>query len=234
MIKEWLIGLEGFYVPFTFSGLGISFFAGVLASFSPCILPLIPITLGVVGAVSAATKLRGFLISLVFVLGIAFVYTALGVTSALLGVLWGRAFVNPVTYLILAAIFFILSASSFGLIKLSIPFSAGSTSKAKKNFISVFVLGMVSAFALIPCNFPVLGGILSLISLEKNILWGGSALFLFSLGQGTLLIIVGTSTSLIQKLPKQSLWLVGIQRCLGLILAAMGVYFVIKVIYLLI
>ncbi len=234
MVNEWLIELEKLFTSFTFLGLGVSFLAGALVSFSPCTLPLIPITLGVLGAVSATTKLRSFFISLVFVLGIAFIYTTLGVISALLGILWGTLFVNPVTYLVLTIIFFILSASSFGLIRLNIPLSLGCTYKAKGNFISVFVLGMISAFALIPCNFPVLGAILSLISVEQNILYGGLALFLFSLGQGTLLIILGTSTSLIQKLPKQSLWFVVIRKCLGLTLAVMGVYFAMKFIYILI
>lgn len=231
MINEWLIGLGKLFTSFSFLGLGASFLSGILVSFSPCIFPLIPITLGIVGAVSATTKLRGFLVSFVFVLGVAFIYTILGVLSALFGILWGAIFINPITYMALAIIFFTLSASSFGLIKINMPLSLGCTYKAKGNLISLFILGIISAFALIPCNFPVLGGILSLISIERNVLYGGTALFLFALGQGTLLIILGTSTSLIKKLPKQSLWLVIIRKFLGLVLALMGIYFMIKFIY---
>ena len=234
MVSEWLIELEKLFSSFTLLGLGASFLAGVLVSFSPCVFPLIPITLGIVGVASATSKLRGFFISLVFVLGVAVVYTTLGIISALFGMLWGALFNNPITYLALTIIFFILSASSFGLIRLNMPLSIGCTYKAKGNLISVFVLGMISAFALIPCNFPVLGATLSLISTERNVFYGGLALFLFSFGQGTLLIILGASTTLIQKLPKQSLWFIIIQRCLGLTLAIMGIYFAIKFIYILI
>lgn len=233
MFNQWIINLGKFFAPSTFLGLGASFLAGVLASFSPCILPLIPITLGIVGAVSASTKLRGFLISLVFVLGISVIYTTLGITSALLGVLWGTLFINPITYIVLAGIFFILGASSLGLIRINIPLSLGCTYKAKGNLISIFILGMISAFALIPCNFPVLGAVLSLISAKQNIFYGGLALFLFSLGQGTILIILGTFTGLIKKLPKQGLGFIIIKKCLGIILISVGIYFVVRFIHIL-
>ena len=229
MLNEWFINLGNFFTPSTFLGLGASFLAGILASLSPCILPLIPITLGVVGAVSASTRLRGFLISLSFVLGLSLVYTILGVVSSFFGVLLGTLLVNPITYIVLAIIFFILSAVSLGLIRINLPLSSlGCTYKAKGSLVSVFILGMVSAFALIPCNFPVLGAILGLISVKQSIAYGALALFIFSLGQGMPLIILGTFTGLIQKLPKQSLWLVIIKKSLSLILALVGVYFIVR------
>ena len=228
MINEWLVNLGDFFTPATFVGLGVSFLAGILASVSPCILPLVPITLGIVGVVSASTRLRGFLISLSFVLGLSVVYTILGVISSFFGILLGAFFINPITYIVLAIIFFLLSAASFGLIRISLPVSLGNTYKAKGSFISVFILGMISAFALIPCNFPVLGAILSLISVKQSIVYGGLALFLFSLGQGMLLIVLGTFTGLIQKLPKQGLWLTIIKRSFSIILALVGVYFIVR------
>ena len=233
MLNEWLINLGNFFTPDTFLGLGASFLAGILASASPCILPLIPITLGVVGAVSASTRLRGFLISLSFVLGLSVVYTILGIVSSLFGVFLGRFFINPVTYIVLAIIFFLLSAVSLGLIRINLPFSVGCTYKAKGSLISVFILGMISAFALIPCNFPVLGAILSLISVKQSVIYGALALFLFSLGQGTPLIVLGTFTGLIQKLPKQSLWLILIKKILSVILALVGVYYIVRFIQIL-
>ncbi len=228
MIKEWLIDLGNFFTPSTFLGLGASFFAGILASFSPCILPLIPITLGIVGAVSASTRLRGFLISLSFVLGLSVVYTILGIVSSFFGILLGALLVNPITYIVLAIIFFLLSAVSLGLIRINLPLSLGSTHKAKGSLISVFILGMVSAFALIPCNFPVLGAILSLISVKQSVAYGALALFLFSLGQGAPLIVLGTFTGLIQKLPKQGLWFIIIKKSLSVVLALVGVYFIVR------
>ena len=228
MFNQVLVNLDKLFTPFTFLGLGISFIAGVLASLSPCILPLIPITLGIVGAVSASTKLRGFLISLSFVLGLSVIYTTLGIVSAFFGILLGTLFINPITYIVLAILFFLFSAISLGLISINLPFWSGCTYKVKGSLFSVFILGMISAFAFIPCNFPVLGPILSLISIKQNIVWGAIALFLFSLGQGTFLIVLGTFASLIQKLPKQGLWLIIIKRILSATLALVGIYFIIK------
>jgi len=228
MFNQWLIDLGNFFTPATFLGLGASFLAGILASFSPCILPLVPITLGIVGAVSASTRLRGFIISLSFVLGLSVIYTILGIVSSSFGLLLGTLFINPITYIALAVVFFLLSAISLGLIRINLPLSLGCTYKTKGSLVSVFILGMVSAFAFIPCNFPVLGAILSLISVKQNIVYGAIALFLFSLGQGTLLVVLGTFTGLIQKLPKQGLWLIIIKRIMSVTLALVGVYFIIR------
>lgn len=229
MIEQLLINLEKIFKTSPFLGLGVSFLAGLAVSLSPCIYPLIPITLGIVGVKSATTKLKGFFISLVFVLGIAFIYTSLGIISSLVGILLGTFFINPLAYLILTIIFFLLGLSLLGGIRINIPFfSFNYEGSVNKEFFSIFTLGIISGLAIIPCNFPVLGAILSLISLKRNILYGGVALFLFSFGYGAILIILGTFTSLIRKLPKQGLWLIITKKILGLILIAVGIYFLLK------
>lgn len=229
MFEDFLIDLEKVFTASAGWGLAVSFLAGVIVSFSPCIYPLIPITLGVVGAVSASSRTKGFWLSLVFVLGVAAVYTILGVISAGLGVLFSTFFINPLTYLFLAMVFLVLGASILGIIRLKIPlFSLNYQPVGKKGFLSVFILGLVSGLALIPCNFPVLGAILSLIYLKQNIIYGAVALFLFSLGYGTLLIIIGTFSSLVRKLPKSGPWLMIIHRALGGVFLIMGGYYAVR------
>ncbi len=229
MIQETLINLEKIFTTSHIWGLGASFFAGFLVSFSPCIYPLIPITLGVTGAAACTSKLRGFTTSFVFVLGIASVYTLLGIASSVFGLFLATFFINPFTYFFLSAIFFVLGCSLTGIIKLNIPFfSINQEHSPKKGLISVFVLGAISGFAIIPCNFPVLGAILSLISLKKSVLYGGTALFLFSLGYGTTLIILGTFSSLIKRLPKGGKWLIVIHKIIGLLFLAIGSFFLFK------
>ena len=224
-----LLELEEIFKSSYLLGLGASFLAGVLVSVSPCIYPLIPITLGIVGAESASTKLRGFFISLVFVLGVACIYTVLGIISAAFGILLGKFFVNPITYLILSIIFLILGLCLLEGIKINIPFFSFNYEASKnKEFFSIFVLGAISGLAIIPCNFPVLGAILSIISLKRNIAYGGLALFLFSLGYGVILIVLGTFTALIRKLPKQGLWLIITKKVLGAVLLGAAIYFLFK------
>ncbi|MBU0694619.1 MAG: sulfite exporter TauE/SafE family protein [Candidatus Omnitrophica bacterium] len=227
MFEQVLINLEKAFVVSPIFGLGASFLAGILSSFSPCIYPLIPITLSVVGAVSATSRMKGFFISSIFVLGICFTYTLLGLTASVLGVLLGIFLVNPFTYLILVIILILLGLSLFGIIRLNIPFFSPQYNYKRGGF-SLFILGMVSGLAIIPCNFPVLGAILSLIALKRNIFYGGLSLFFFSLGFGLILIILGTFTSLVRKLPKGGFWLITIKKGLGAILILTGVYFFFK------
>ncbi|MCF7907573.1 MAG: sulfite exporter TauE/SafE family protein [Candidatus Omnitrophica bacterium] len=229
MVEQLLVSLEKVFTTSPGWGLGASFLAGILVSFSPCIYPLIPITLGVVGVESASTRLRSFSISLVFVLGFAVVFTVLGVVSSLIGKFLGTFFVNPITYLILTIILFSLGLSSLTGFTINIPFfSFNYDSNKPKEYFSIFILGMVSAFGIIPCSFPVLGAILSVISLQQNIVYGAVALFIFSLGYGTLLIVLGTFSGLIKKLPKQGKWLTIIKRIPGVLLMVMAVYFLVK------
>lgn len=229
MIEQLLISLENVFRDSPFLGLGASYLAGVLVSFSPCIYPLIPITLGIVGTESASTRRKALTISLVFVLGVACIYTLLGVVSALAGVFMGRLLVHPVTYLLLAVVFLGLGIALFFNLPVNIPFFSFNYERGtRKDLYSVFALGVVSGMAIIPCAFPVLGAILTLISLKRNALYGGVALFLFSFGYGTILIALGTFTSLVRKLPRQGRWLGFIKRVLALGLLGMGVYFASK------
>lgn len=277
MPLRFLIDLEKIFNSSPLLGLGASFLAGLLVSFSPCIMPLIPITLSIVGATSASSRLRGFFISLIFVLGVATTYTILGVIASFFGIFLGKILDNFLTYSILALLFFIfglyLTGRIFGIIvsiscviigilyfflaKISalqtitfysynnliliagflalgfvlsrgiklnfLSFSHNYSPKATA--VSVFILGLLSGLAIIPCNFPVLGAILSVISLKKDALYGAVALFLFSLGYGIILIALGTFTSLINRLPKQGFALIVIRKFLGVVLILTGMYF---------
>ena len=232
MVRELLINLEKVFATSPILGLGVSFLAGFLVSFSPCIYPLIPITLGIVGVATSSSKVKGFLISFIFVLGISTVYTTLGIVSSLLGVLLGDLFINSITYLILAVVFMILGACHFGIIKIKIPFFTPNYQPNNKGLLSIYILGMVSGLAVIPCNFPVLGTILSLISVKANIIYGALALFLFSLGYGVILIVLGLFTGLIRKLPKQGLWLIIVNKLFSSVLIIIGIIFLIRFIVL--
>ncbi|MCP4653333.1 MAG: hypothetical protein GY858_08140 [Candidatus Omnitrophica bacterium] len=233
MLTDLLLNLEKTLSSSPILGLGASYLAGVLSSFSPCIYPLIPITLGIVGASSVSSRRRGFLLSLIFVLGIALSYTLLGIFASVMGIFLGRIFINPITYAVLSVILLLLGLTFFDIIKIKL-FSFSPEQKHDGSLLSLFMIGAISAFAIAPCIFPVLGAILSMIALKQNIIYGAIALFLFSLGYGTTLIIIGTFTSLLRKLPKSGLWLIIIKRVLGGVLIVMAGYFLFRCISLLI
>jgi len=228
VVDQLLVSLEKTLLSSPLLGLGASFLAGILLSFSPCIWPLIPITLGVIGVTAASTKARGSLIVAIFVLGIASLYTVLGIVSSILGLFLGKLFINPIIYLVLASVFFFLGMSNFKIIKLKMPISLQYSRWVGKNLFSVFILGVISGLGIIPCSLPVLGAILSLISLKGDVVYGGTALFLFSIGYGSILFIIGTSATLIRRLPKQSRWFIIVERSLGMLFLIIGVYFLLK------
>lgn len=229
MLYHFLNSLEKIFNSSPGLGLGISFLAGIFASFSPCIFPLIPITLSIVGATSVSSRLKGFSVSLIFVLGVAFTYTILGVLAASFNIFFDKFFINPFTYIFLSLFFLAMGLSLLGLLKINF-FSFTHNYSHKSTTFSIFILGMISSLSIIPCNFPILGSILTLISLKKDIPYGALALFVFSLGYGLVLLILGTFTSLIAKLPKQSRWIVIINKVLGGILIFVGLYFILKLV----
>lgn len=209
-----------------------SFLAGILASLSPCIYPLIPITIGVIGGYSLSSKKRGFVASFLFVLGIAVVYTLLGIISASLGIFLEKILLSYISSFILGFFLLFLGLSFLEIIKLPL-FSFSLNYKPKKSLFSIFITGCISSLAITPCIFPILGMILGLISLKKDIIYGGLNLFCFSLGYGLLLMIIGTFTSLISKLPKKGTWLIIIKKSLGILICVIGGYFIIRGLYLL-
>jgi thiol:disulfide interchange protein DsbD len=227
MLLDILVNLETLFKNNLFLGPLISFLAGILTSFSPCIYPLIPITLSIIGATQVSSSLKSFYVSFIFVLGIATIYTFLGIIASLFGFLLEFLFINPFTYFLLFVIFLFLGLSFMEIIKINLP-SFSFNYSPKKGMISIFILGTISAFAFVPCNFPVLGAILTLISFKKDVFYGGFCLFLFSLGQGALLILLGTFTFFIKKLPKKTKYFIMIKKIWGIVIIGVGILFLLK------
>ncbi|MFH1655959.1 MAG: cytochrome c biogenesis protein CcdA [Candidatus Omnitrophota bacterium] len=205
----------------------VVFGGGVLVSFSPCAYPLLPVTIGYIGIKGAKTKLKGFLLSLVYVSGIAITYSVLGLIAALTGSLFGVISSHPLSYLIVGIIFILFGFSLMEILK--IPFPSVSIKKPEgKGFLSVFVLGLISGLVIGPCIAPALGAILVYIASKGNILYGASLLFTFAYGMGLLLILAGTFSGFFLSLPKAGNWLLKVRKISGLILIIVGVYFILK------
>lgn len=205
-----------------------AYLGGVVISFTPCTYPLIPVTVGFIGAQGASSKLRGFLLSLFYVLGMSVAYAALGAVAALSGRLFGQMQTTPLVYIIMANICLIMGLSMLDVFKISIPvpqsilkYSGGG----KKGFVSSFLLGAASGFVIGPCTAPVLGVLLGFVALKSNLIMGIGLLFVFAFGMGTLLILVGTFTGFISSLPRSGAWMTVITRVFGVILIGAAQYF---------
>jgi cytochrome c-type biogenesis protein len=209
-----------------------AYLGGVLISFTPCVYPVAPITIAFIGAHSACSKLKGFRLSLIYVLGMASIYTLLGGIAALSGRLFGQIQANPWTYFFLANVCMIMGLSITGFLaflwKTPDIFAKFQKREATKGALNGFLLGAASGLVVGPCTTPVLATLLAYVATRQNMLLGMGLLFVFSLGMGTLLIVLGTFAGLLSSLPKSGQWLVRINRLSGWILLFAGEYFLIK------
>jgi cytochrome c-type biogenesis protein len=208
----------------------MAYLGGVLVSFTPCTYPLIPITVAYIGAESGTSRMKGLVLSIVYVLGMSVVYMTLGATAALSGKLFGQIQTNPWTYFIVANIFILMGLSMLEVFVLPVrmPGFLSRIQPRKKGILGSFLVGAVSGVIIGPCTVPVFAVLLSFVATSQNIVFGMTLLFLFAFGMGTLLIILGTFAGLIASIPKSGVWMVRIHHLSGWILLVMGEYFLIK------
>jgi thiol:disulfide interchange protein DsbD len=204
-----------------------AYLAGVLVSFTPCIYPVIPITAAVIGGQRDVSGARGFVLSLFFVLGLALTYTALGVFAALTGKLFGTIQTRPLTLGVLGGLFILMGLAMLDVFQLSLERYAprGLTGGNRKGIFGSFMIGVTSGFILGPCTAPVLAVILGVVAARQSVFFGGSLLFAFSLGVGSLLVLVGTFAGILASLPKSGAWMTGVKKLSGIVMLAAGAYF---------
>lgn len=210
----------------------LAYLGGLLVGFTPCVYPIIPVTVAFIGARSANSRTRSFLLSLFYVLGVALTYTALGAVAALSGRLFGQIQANPWTYFIMANICLLMGLSMLEVfhLKFSTPeaFSRFHARKRTEGCLSSFLVGILSGFVLGPCTTPVLTVLLTYVASKQNPVFGMLLLFLFSLGIGTLLILIGTFTGFLTRLPKSGPWMVRVSHFSGWIMIGAAEYFLIN------
>jgi thiol:disulfide interchange protein DsbD len=209
-----------------------SFFVfGLLLSFTPCVLPMVPILSGIIiGAGRPVTRGRGLLLATVYVLGMAITYAIAGVAAGLSGAMLSATLQNPWVLGAFAAIFVALALSMFGFYELQLPVALQSRLSGASNqlpggqSVGVFAMGALSALIVGPCVAAPLAGALLYISQSRDVVLGGSALFAMALGMGVPLLVVGASAGAL--LPKAGPWMDGVKRFFGALLLAVAIYLV--------
>ncbi len=205
------------------------FLGGVLTSFTPCVYPMIPVTIAYIGGRSGDSKLKGLSLSLFYVLGMAVTYAALGAFAALTGKFFGSATTNPILYIVMANVFIFLGLSMLDVVTIPVPsFMAGKQTGNKGGRIGAFLVGLLAGTVAAPCTAPVLGVVLTFVAAKQQVAYGVGLLFVFSIGLGTLLIIAGTFAGFMSSLPKTGNWSVIIKKFFGWLMIAAGEYFLIE------
>jgi len=202
------------------------FLGGILASFTPCVYPMIPITVAVIGAGSAGSKRRGFQLSLIYVLGIAITYSIFGAAAAATGRAFGSFTQTFGVLLGIGALLALLGASMLGFFEIRPPaFLNQLQSKQGKGHIGILLMGAVTGLVASPCLGPVLIALLAWIAKTGDVFRGFTLLFVFAIGMGLLLIAIGTFAGILTALPKSGAWMIRIKEILGLILIGAAVYY---------
>ena len=208
---------------------------GLGLAFTPCVLPMVPILSSIiVGEGKHVSRSRGFVLSLAYSLGMAIVYTLLGIAAGLAGEGLAAALQNPWVLGAFATLIVAMSLSMFGFYQLQLPntlqtrLTQASNSQQGGKLLGVFVMGAISALIVGPCVAAPLAGALVYISQTRDVLIGGAALFSMAVGMSIPLLLVGLSAGSL--LPRVGPWMESVKRLFGVLMLAMAIWLVSPVI----
>jgi thioredoxin:protein disulfide reductase len=207
-----------------------SFFGfGLLLAFTPCVLPMIPILSGIIaGQGEAATPRRSFMLSVVYVLGMALTYTIAGALFAAAGQQAQAFFQQPWIIILFAALFVVLALAMFGLFDLKIPAAletrlAGASGRQKSgSFVGTAFMGALSALVVTACVAPPMVAALAVIGQTGDVLRGALALFAMAIGMGSPLLLVGVAGG--RFLPHAGAWMTTVKTLFGVLFLAVAVW----------
>ena len=207
---------------------GASYMGGVVATASPCILASIPLVIGFVGGYAGGNKKQAFFYSLIFVVGLAVVMSILGAMAALMGTMFGD--VGVYWYFVVAVILMVMGLQLSGLINLKLGGASQKFLPQRTGLVGALILGALFGLVLSPCASPVLAVILTLAAVKGEVAYGSSLLFAYALGQGTLIILAGTFTGVIESFLQSKGARFGtiMQRVAGILIFLVGAYIFIQ------
>ncbi len=205
----------------------IVFGAGVLASLSPCIYPLIPVTIGILGAQKVSSRREGFIISLAYVGGIVVTYSLMGVVASMVGGVFGSVFQHTWLQAVIATLFVVLGLGLLGIYDLRVPswLQKRAGQLGGQGHRGAFLMGIGAGVLAVPCVGPVVAGILVYVAQQGDVLLGWMLLTVFAMGMGLLFLGVGTFSSLLQRLPRAGGWMEGVKAIFGAIFIGVGLYY---------
>jgi cytochrome c-type biogenesis protein len=226
-LAQLLDGNPALALPALFAG-------GVLTSLTPCVYPMIPITAAIVGGQTAgqpASRLRPVLLTLTYVVGLALVYSALGVFAGLTGTLFGSVSTNPCLYFAMANVLVLAALSMLEVVPIRLPagiMTRAATMGTAGRFSGAFFMGAMSGLVAAPCSAPVMAAVLTWVTVTHSAALGFLYLLTFSLGMCALLVVVGLSTGSLARLPRAGAWMVTVKRIFALVMLAAAEYYLVK------
>ncbi len=212
--------------------LGTLFGAGVLTSLTPCVYPMIPITAAVIGgsATRQQSRARTILLTLTYALGLALLYALMGLLAGLSGSLFGTVAANPWARFAIGNLLLLFGLAMLDVFPLTAPkrLLAWASGLGGGSYPAVFILGATSGVVAAPCGAPAFAAVLTWVTTTRSGALGFLYLFVFSLGMTSLLVVVGSFSGVLARLPRSGRWLVWLKRIAALIMIGMAQYYFIQ------
>ncbi|MBK7905920.1 MAG: sulfite exporter TauE/SafE family protein [Gemmatimonadetes bacterium] len=211
------------------------FLAGVLTSLTPCIYPMIPITAAIVGGQTvggdAPPRWRTLALTLAYVLGLATVYSVLGLIAGLTGTMFGTISTNPWLYFAMANLLVLSALMMLDVIPVRLPSAItqrAATAGTGGRAAGAFVMGSMSGLVAAPCGAPVMLAVLSWVTTTGSAALGFVYLFVFSVGMCALLVAVGLTSGFVSRLPRAGAWMVWVKRLFAFIMLGVAEYYLVE------
>jgi thiol:disulfide interchange protein DsbD len=207
------------------AGALLVFLGGLLTALTPCVYPLIPITVGVFGARPGVSRGKAVLLTSSYVVGMGVVFAALGVVAARTGAAFGQLLGHPAVAIGLAVFLLVLAASMFGAFEIALPqgLALRLNSVGGSGLAGAFLMGSVAGFLAAPCTGPVLTGLLTYVATSRSTVLGAGLLFVYALGIGVPFFLIGVFAV---QLPKSGAWMDWVKSALGILLVALAATYV--------
>lgn len=202
------------------------FIGGLALNLTPCVYPIIPITVSFFVGQASGKMSRSFLLAVVYVLGMAVTYSVLGVVAALTGGLLGSSLQSPIVLITIAGVFIVFAASMFGAFEIRVPTALNNLAGgSRQGIFGSLIMGLTVGIVAAPCIGPFVLSLLTYVAAQGDPVMGFLMFFILSMGLGLPYLILGTFSGSIQNLPRSGVWMVWVKKVFGVIMIAMAVYF---------
>ena len=204
------------------------FVFGLALNLTPCVYPVIPMTVAFFGGQGEEKKSKIFVLALYYVVGIAIVFSVLGLISSLAGRQWGFMFQNPWFVIVIAMIILSMAACMFGAFEIRVPaFLMTYSGKSRKGAIGSFIMGLTVGVVIAPCAAGIIIGLIGVVAKLGIVAKGTLLFFVMGLGLGLPYLFLAMSSGLLNRLPKSGMWMVWIRKLFGVLLIGVALYFLI-------
>jgi len=201
---------------------------GLALNLTPCVYPIIPITVGFFGSQAGGKTGQTLGLAVTYVLGMAIMYSVLGLVAALTGSIFGTALRNPVVVILIVLVMIGLAFSMFGFYEIRVPVrlaNLAGASSGKQGPVGAFLMGLTVGIVAAPCVGPLVIALLTFVGESQNPLLGFTLFFTLAIGLGLPFMVLAVLSGSIGKLPKSGEWMEWVKKVFGVVMVGMAVYF---------